>query len=90
MLFYTLTRELQRLVEKLNIYAAMNKNWLPPNYGKKTYHSMEADERAVVDSFHGDETEGSGEKAYTKILEDRAYYLAGPANQIKALTGATE
>lgn len=82
--------EAMRLVEKLNIYAAMNKNWLPPNYGKKTYHSMEADERAVVDSFHGDETEGSGEKAYTKILEDRAYYLAGPANQIKALTGATE
>ena len=40
---------------------------------------MDAEEKAVVDSFHGDGTEGSGEKAYANVLARANYYLA-PAN----------
>ena len=48
---------------------------------------MDADARAVVDSFHGDGTEGSGIKEYEKVLEQSAYYLADPAQRPIAITG---
>lgn len=68
------------LVDRFNIYCCAAKGWLPPSYGKKKYNDMDAEERAVVDSFHGDDTPGSGEKEYGKILARAGYYLA-PANQ---------
>ena len=68
--------EAMPLVDRLNIFAAKDKNWLPPSYGQKAYAEMEHDEKAVVDGLNGDGSEGSGEKAYTEILQDRSYYLS--------------
>ncbi len=77
--------ETMPLIERLNIYAARNRNWLPPSYGKTTYASMDAQEQAVVDSFHGDGTEGSGQKAYAKVLARRDFYLSEPVQQMQLL-----
>ena len=69
------------LIERFNIYAAQNKAWLPPSYGKKAYKDMDAEEKAVVDSFQGEE-------AYNEVLSKAGYYLAPVTNnQILMLTG---
>ena len=57
------------LIERFNIYAAQNKQWLPPTYGKKAYKDMDAEERAVIDGFQG-------EAAYTEIMSKADYFLA--------------
>lgn len=57
------------LIERFNIYAAQQKAWLPPCYGKKTYKDMTEEEKAVVDGFQG-------EKAYTEVMTKAGYYLA--------------
>lgn len=75
------------LLDRFNIYCARQRGWLPPNYGSTRYGNMTEEERTVVDSFHGDDTPGTGEKAYTKVCDRASYYLA-PANQQKlALNG---
>lgn len=56
------------IVNRLNIYAALNKNWLPPCYGKKQYSEMDQEEAAVIDAFQGKE-------AYAKVMENRDYYI---------------
>ncbi len=61
------------LIERFNIYAAQNKSWLPPSYGKKQYKDLTESEKSVIDSFQG-------EKAYTKIIENASYYLAPVTN----------
>ena len=43
----------EELLERFNIYCSRGKNWLPPNYGKRTYADMPQEEQAVIDSFHG-------------------------------------
>lgn len=78
------------LVDRLNIYASKKKGWLPPRYGKTRYASMDAQEKAVVDSFHGDGADGSGEEAYTEILNNAAFYLAEPTQKLPALMAASE
>lgn len=70
------------LVEKLNIYAGRNKNWLPPNYGKAQYADMSTEEQAIIDSFQG-------EKEYAKVMARQAYYLAEPTRTVPALMPAT-
>lgn len=65
----------QAVVDKLNIFCAREKNWLPPYYGKKKYDEMTSEEKAVVDGINGDGTEGSGRKGYIKVLESPSYYL---------------
>lgn len=77
--------EAMPLVERLNIFAAKDKNWLPPNYGKTSYQNMAEEEKAVVDSFNGDGSEGSGETAYTEIMRESQYYLSSPTNNMLAL-----
>lgn len=68
------------LIERFNIYAAQNKAWLPPTYGKKAYKDMNAEEKAVIDSFQGEE-------AYNKVIERADYYLAPvSSNQVLMLT----
>lgn len=57
------------LIDRFNIYAAQNKNWLPPSYGKKAYKNMTEEEKKVIDDFQG-------EKAYNKVMEKSGYYLA--------------
>lgn len=59
------------LIDRFNIYAAQQRGWLPPSYGKKQYADMSADEQAVVDSFQGAE-------AYAKVMQRPDYYLAAP------------
>ena len=49
--------EAMDLVDRLNIYASQKKGWLPPRYGKTRYKDMKPEEKAVIDSFHGDETD---------------------------------
>lgn len=57
------------LIERFNIYAAQNKKWLPPTYGKKAYSDMNREEKEVIDSFQGEE-------AYGEIMKKSSYYLA--------------
>ena len=42
------------VLKSFNIFASQKKGWLPPSYGKKSYHDMSAADRAVVDSFEGE------------------------------------
>ncbi|MCL2220802.1 MAG: DUF4942 domain-containing protein [Oscillospiraceae bacterium] len=67
------------LVDKLNIYAARNKNWLPPNYGKAPYSEMTHEEKTVVDDFQG-------ETAYNNIFARSDFFLAEPTNTITMLS----
>lgn len=78
------------LVDRLNIYASQKKGWLPPRYGKAKYKDMDKAEKAVVDSFHGDGADGSGEKAYTEVIANAAFYLAEPTQKLPALMAASE
>jgi 16S rRNA A1518/A1519 N6-dimethyltransferase RsmA/KsgA/DIM1 with predicted DNA glycosylase/AP lyase activity len=59
------------LIDRFNIYAAQQRGWLPPSYGKKQYKDMDAEEKAVVDSFQG-------AAAYAKVMQNASYYLAAP------------
>ena len=68
-----LTFTCPELIERFNIYAAQNKAWLPPCYGRKTYKDMTNDEKAVVDSFQGEE-------AYNDVMTKSNYYLAPVTN----------
>ena len=77
--------EAMPLVERLNIYAARNRNWLPPSYGRAAYADMSTEEKTVVDSFHGDGSEGSGQEAYARILANTAFYIDDPAQSMKML-----
>lgn len=68
------------LIERFNIYAAQNKQWLPPTYGKKTYKDMNAEEKAVIDSFQGEE-------AYNEVMAKASYYLAPVTNNQMLMLG---
>ena len=68
-----LTFTCPELIERFNIYAAQNKQWLPPNYGKTNYKDMTAEEKAVIDSFQGEE-------AYNEVMAKANYYLAPVSN----------
>lgn len=70
------------LIERFNIYAAQNRGWLPPTYGRKKYSDMDADEKKIVDSFQG-------EAEYEKILENRGFYLASPTGSVVSLLDGT-
>lgn len=72
--------EAQPLVDKLNIYAARGKNWLPPCYGRKKYEDMTTEEKGVIDSFQGEE-------AYAKVMLQGDYYLSDPAASVPMLVG---
>jgi hypothetical protein len=61
------------LLKKFNLYGSQRKGWLPPSYGKAHYRDMNAQEKAVVDSFDG------GEREYERVLVNASYYLAEPA-----------
>lgn len=71
------------LIERFNIYAAQKKAWLPPNYGKTKYKNMTAEEKAVVDSFQGEE-------AYNNVMARAEYYLAPVTNNQMLMLGEGE
>lgn len=69
------------LLEKFNLFASLHKGWLPPNFGKKHYDDMNAEEQSVIDSFQGREK-------YEEVLRRADYYLeSGSSSQL--LLGAT-
>lgn len=68
------------LLEKFNLFAAKNKNWLPPCYGKKRYEDMTKEEQHVVDSFQGKER-------YQHVLDHADYYLPANGPAIPLLPG---
>ena len=75
----------QAIVDRFNIYCCRKKNWLPPNYGRAAYADMSAEERTVVDGFHGDGSQGAGEAGYQEVVAKSAYYLAEPAKELPLL-----
>ena len=68
------------LIDRFNIYAAQNKAWLPPNYGKTKYKDMTEEEKAVIDSFQGEE-------AYNEVMAKAGYYLAPVTNNQVLMLG---
>lgn len=56
------------LLQKFNLFAAQNKKWLPPTYGKRRYKDMTKEEQKVVDSFQGRE-------AYEHVMDRADYFL---------------
>lgn len=59
------------LIERFNIFAAQNRGWLPPSYGKKRYNDMSEADKKVVDSFQGRER-------YEEVLRKSGYFLTSP------------
>ena len=66
------------LIDRFNIYAAGNRGWLPPSYGKRTYDEMLEEERIVVDEFQGRE-------GYERIMARPEYYLKSPVGAVQGL-----
>ncbi len=56
------------VLQKFNLFAARDKKWLPPCYGRKTYKEMDEEEKQVIDSFEG-------EKSYAHVLSRKEYFL---------------
>lgn len=79
----------QAIVDRFNIYCCRKKNWLPPSYGKAAYEDMTAEERTVIDGFHGDGSEGAGEASYQVVMTKPAYYLAEPTKEVPMLSAPT-
>ena len=68
------------IIDRLNIFAARNRSWLPPSYGRKQYKDMSEKERAVIDDFQG-------EKAYKKVMENPKMYVIEAAQMTPLLAG---
>lgn len=58
----------EELLKRFNIYAAQNRGWLPPSYGKKKYDDMDSEEKSVIDSFQG-------KADYNKVMAQPNKYL---------------
>lgn len=71
--------EAAHLIDRLNIFAARKRNWLPPDYGKKKYADMDEESRAVIDEFQGREE-------YEKVMRAPDKYIIAPAVSLPALT----
>lgn len=69
------------VLQKFNLFAARGKNWLPPAYGKKRYKDMDAEEKAVIDSFEGEES-------YNRVMDRPDYFLAEASDMLR-LEGAS-
>lgn len=53
----------EKALDCLNIYGSQKKRWLPSYYGKKHYNEMDDEEKAVIDSFQG-------EQAYEEYMQN--------------------
>lgn len=70
------------LIDRFNIYAAQNRKWLPPSYGKKSYDAMTAEEQAVIDSFHKETLSAKEQKKYNNMsAEEQAAFDKKNAKQ---------
>lgn len=52
-----------------NIFGSQRKGWLPPDYGRKNYQDMTAEEQTVINEFDGSALE------YQQVIQDKEYYL---------------
>ena len=67
------------LFRSLNIFGSQRKGWLPKGYARKRYADMDAEEKAVIDSFEGRES-------YNDSLMDSDYYLFDAMRSVPMLT----
>lgn len=67
------------IIDRLNIFAARQRSWLPPSYGRKRYEDMSEKEQAVIDGFQGKEE-------YGKVMENPTKYVIEPAQLRPMLT----
>ena len=58
----------QKLLDRLNIYAARHRAWLPPTYGKVHYSDMDDESKRVVDDF-------LGKDHYETVMEKPSEYI---------------
>lgn len=58
----------EELLKKFNVFGSLEKGWLPPSYGKKSYNQMSEEEKEIVDNFEG-------EKEYGKVIANKDYYI---------------
>ena len=58
----------EELLKKWNIFAGKKKNFLPNDYGTKTYKDMTSEEQNIVNAFEG-------EKSYKETISNQNYYL---------------
>ncbi len=61
----------KRIVDTLNIHIGKMRSWLPFDYGKKAYHSMSDEEKALVNEFQGKDE-------YNKVYCNNSLYLYEP------------
>lgn len=59
------------LLKKFNLYCGRKLHWLPDDYGRKPYESLDDEEKAVADSFEGRDS-------YTETYRNQQFYL--PSN----------
>lgn len=71
----------ETLLKKFNLYCGKKLNWLPDDYGRKPYESLNHEERAVADSFEGRES-------YNETYHNQQFYLPTDSNLLM-LTAAT-
>ena len=76
--------DMMHVVDRLNIFAAMKKTWLPPYYGKVRYEDMDAEGKAVIDGFHGDKPDPQAE--YAKVVKDPGNYITRVESSLPLLT----
>lgn len=74
-------KEAMPLIERLNIFAAQKRGWLPPSYGKKQYSDMDDEEKAVIDSFQGEER-------YAEVMANPSNFILEPGKMQPLLTSA--
>ena len=67
------------LIDRFNIYAGRNRNWLPPCYGKASYTEMSTEEKEVINNFQG-------QKEYERIMAKADYFLAEPTRNVQLLS----
>jgi hypothetical protein len=68
------------LLDRLNRFGGQRKQWLPPSYGRRKYADMDPTERAVVDSFEG-------EDSYARVVADPGNYIIEPAGMTQIAGG---
>lgn len=80
--------EMMHVIDRLNIFAAMEKTWLPPYYGKVRYEEMDEEGKSVINSFHGDVR--NPQEEYAKVVKNPENYLTRVENTLKLLESEKE
>lgn len=79
----TWNEDTKYLIDALNIYVGKKRDWLPFDYGKKAYHSMSDEEKAIVNEFQGKDE-------YNKVYCNNALYLYEPNSNAPLMLAVNE